>query len=546
MKLLTSSSVSVVVTLATLVSASSHAQRAQQAPGAGLIYQQSQQQTLTPLEPSVELKLQGAPLVSEAQGGVKVSLQSISLKGNTVFNNEKLLEQCGDIQGQEYDLAGLQELANRISLFYRAHGYPFARALLPAQDLGGGELVIQVLEGMYGQVQARGEPAIAVAAQPYLARLASGDTIGSDSLERSMLILGDLPGVGVVPVMRPGAKVGTGNLEVKVHGADRVSGRLSTDNQGSRFSGAYRGRADVVANRLLMVGDELSVSALYSSEDTWLGGLNYSVPLAANGLRGFIGYSYTDYTLGKGFEGYTGTAKVSSLGISYPWLRSQMSNIRLQATYQYKDLDDDADFANYNRATQSHSLPVAVLFDHRDNWGGGGVSWGSLTLTPGQLDSDQTAADSVNYDFFKADLELARMQTLSPSLTFYGRVSGQWSDRKYLDSSESFYLGGPDGVRAFPVGEGSDSRGVLAQLELRYIMDNGLSPYLLVDGGHTPNGGIDDGDGRSVSGAGFGVRYNIDGWSVDLVSAWKLDGGDAQSDSKQKDPRFWFNIGYNF
>lgn len=543
MKLLTPSSLSVAVALAALASASTHAQ---DAPGAGLIYQQNQQQTLAPLEPSVDLKLQGAPLLPGAQGGVKVSLQTINLKGNSIFSNDELLEQLGDIQGQEYDLAGLQELANRISRFYRAQGYPFARALLPAQELADGELVIQVLEGLYGQVSASGEAALAAAVQPYLAGLASGKPIESDSLERSMLILGDLPGIAVIPVMRPGTAVGTGDLDVLVRETDRISGRLSADNHGSRFSGAYRGRADVSVRRLVMVGDELSVSALYSSEETWLGGLTYSAPLAANGLRGFVGYSHTDYSLGKGFEGYTGTASVGSLGISYPWLRSQMSNIRLQATYQYKDLDDDVDFANYNKATQSHSLPVALLFDHRDNWGGGGVSWGSLALTPGRLEVDQTASGTVDYDFFKANLDLARMQALAPNLTLYGRVSGQWSDREYLDGSESFYLGGPNGVRAFPVGEGSDSSGLLGQLELRYTLDNGLSPYLLVDGGRTSSGGIDDGDDRSVSGAGFGVRYNIGGWSADLVSAWTLDGGEAQSDSRQKDPRFWLNIGYRF
>src|SRR5690606_10543189 len=101
-----------------------------------------------------------------------------------------------------------------------------------------------------------------------------------------------------------------------------------------------------------------------------------------------------------------------------------------------------------------------------------------------------------------------------------------------------------NGVRAFPVGEGSDSRGWLAQLELRYNLGYGLSPYLLLDGGRTINGGIDDGDDRNVSGAGFGMRINHGRWNADLVSAWTLEGGDAQSDGRQRDPRFWFNISY--
>jgi len=35
----------------------------------------------------------------------------------------------------------------------------------------------------------------------------------------------------------------------------------------------------------------------------------------------------------------------------------------------------------------------------------------------------------------------------------YGRVSAQWAS-KNLDSSQKFGLGGPNGVRAYPSGEG--------------------------------------------------------------------------------------------
>jgi hemolysin activation/secretion protein len=37
---------------------------------------------------------------------------------------------------------------------------------------------------------------------------------------------------------------------------------------------------------------------------------------------------------------------------------------------------------------------------------------------------------------------------------------------KNLDSSQQFYLGGPTGVRAYPVGQGAGSQGAIMQLEL--------------------------------------------------------------------------------
>lgn len=519
----------------------------QEAPGAGRIYQETQKDELSPKQPSVDIRIQGQPLTERDAGGSEVEISQIRFTDTTAFSPEQLLAVLGeDVFEKTYDLAGLQSLANRISEFYRGHGYPFARAILPPQTLDNGILKITVIEGRYGKVSTSGEPELADTVEKFVQPLAPGEVIESSELERTLLIAGDLPGLKVVPVMRPGQEYGTGNLDIQVKPGNRFSGRLGVDNHGSRFSGEYRTRADLQANRLLTVGDELSIAALYSSEDTWLGQLSYSLPLGYSGLRGRIGYDHTDYTLGKGFEGYTGTAEVLSAGVSYPLVRSQQSNLNLSATYQHKDLDDNADFIGYNKATESRSLPLALQFDHRDSLFGGGISYGAATVTPGKLEIDQTASASSDYSFTKVNLDIARLQMLTTDLTLFGRFSGQWSDQRNLDGSESFYLGGPNGVRAFPVGEGSDSRGWLAQLELRYNLGHGLTPYLLFDGGSTSNGGIDEGEDRNISGAGLGLRINHGDWNADVVSAWKLDGGDAQSDGRQRDPRFWFSVGYQF
>ncbi|MDR5886714.1 ShlB/FhaC/HecB family hemolysin secretion/activation protein [Vreelandella janggokensis] len=520
---------------------------AQERPGAGQIYQESQRETLSPTEPSVDIRIQGQPLTERDAGGVEVDVTQIAFTGNTALSSEALVAALDDeVFATRYDLAGLQSLANQISEFYRAKGYPFARAILPPQTLENGVLQMTVIEGRYGRVSASGEPVLTDTVERFLHPLEPGEIIESAELERTLLIAGDLPGVNVLPVMRPGEAYGTGNLETQVEADNRVSGRLGADNHGSRFSGAYRARADLQTNRLLTVGDELSIAALYSSEDTWLGQLSYALPLGYSGLRGMIGYDHTDYTLGKGFEGYTGTAEVLSAGLSYPLIRRQQSNLSLAATYQHKDLDDNVEFVGYTKATESHSLPLTLQFDHRDTLFGGGITYGAATLTPGTLDIDQTAFTGNDYGFTKLNLDVARLQVLTTNLTLFGRFSGQWSDQRSLDGSESFYLGGPNGVRAFPVGEGSESRGWLAQLELRYNLGDGLSPYLLLDGGHTPNGGIDDGEDRNIAGTGLGLRLSHGNWDADLASAWKLDGGDAQSDGRQKDPRVWFNLSYRF
>jgi hemolysin activation/secretion protein len=56
---------------------------------------------------------------------------------------------------------------------------------------------------------------------------------------------------------------------------------------------------------------------------------------------------------------------------------------------------------------------------------------------------------------------------LPGGFTLYASFSGQRAS-KNLDSSEEFFLGGPNGVRAYPQGEGAGDEGWLSRLELRH------------------------------------------------------------------------------
>lgn len=64
-----------------------------------------------------------------------MNLSAVKFSGNTVYTEAELLAVLGDIKGKAYDLAGLQDLARKITAHYRQSGYPYARAIVPAQRL---------------------------------------------------------------------------------------------------------------------------------------------------------------------------------------------------------------------------------------------------------------------------------------------------------------------------------------------------------------------------------------------------------------------------
>ena len=275
---------------------------AQIAPDAGQILQQLQPSAAPPRESQPLLIEPPASSGVVLPGGATVVLQSVSIVGNTAMPDATLRAVLGEVVGQSFDLAGLRGLSDRISTHYRAHGYPFARSVLPPQDLQDGQLRIEVIEGRYGQVQALSDDlALAAKAQPFLQSLAPGALIEAAQLERASLILDDLPGIKTSFVMRPGADVGAGDLDVNIRREKRFAGDVGLDNQGNRFTGEVRAHANLQINSPFLLGDQISIRTLASNESLQLGALDYSGPIGGSGLRATLGYAYTSYVLGKEF-----------------------------------------------------------------------------------------------------------------------------------------------------------------------------------------------------------------------------------------------------
>ena len=531
----------------------SPAAQAQVPPDAGQTLQQLQPPIAAPRESQplmIQAPLDSAPI---APGGAAVILNTVKLSGNSVFSEETLRAALGDVTGKTFDLPGLRGLAQRITDVYQAGGYPFARAILPPQDLANGDLRIEVIEGRYGVVQAQGDDSgLARQATAFLDGLLPGSVIASAPLERAALLLDDLPGIQTSATMRPGTQAGTGDLIVEVARDQRVRGDIGLDNAGSRYTGKNRVRANVDINSPFLLGDQLTVRALLSEEKLWLGSLGYSLPLGTSGLRGNVGYSHTSYELAKEFASLhaNGTAKVASAGLSYPILRSQKANLTLIATYQSKDLHDNRDSTRTYESKSSQSMPLALQFDYRDAFDG--ITYGSASWTPGKLklDAGLTAVDDYrsNGRFHKVNLDVVRLQSLPAGFNLMAHLSWQQAN-KNLDSSEKLSLGGASGVRAYPSGEATGDEGGLAQLELRY--DAGAyTPYAFMDAGRiTVNAKpLVAGDNRrSLSGGGLGLRYQRQAWSADVALAWRTLGGRSLSETNSDPkPRVWLNVEYRF
>ena len=114
-----------------------------------------------------------------------------------------------------------------------------------------------------------------------------------------------------------------------------------------------------------------------------------------------------------------------------------------------------------------------------------------------------------------------------------------------LDSSEEIYLGGANGVRAYPQGEASGDNGVLGSLELSYRTDVPnlvLSTYFDMGRVQYANDGKDGSE--TLKGWGVGVTYSRPGdYFVRLDWARRIGLAENASDDAKAKNRLWFMVG---
>jgi hemolysin activation/secretion protein len=517
------------------------------APDAGRLLQE---QRSAPDRPVQRESLKIEPYKPEAvePGVAKVKLEKITFYGNTAFNEAKLMAAAGKVVGNEYDLAGLQKIADRIAEYYRRHGYLFVRVVLPPQTIGTGRVKMEIIEGRYGELRTSGEAKVAAAAQKWLLPLGEGNVIRQEELERSTLLLSDLPGVLTQPVMRPGLRVGTGDLDVAVKSQDKYNFNVGVDNHGSRFTGYYRARGNLAINSPTMLGDQLLIGVVRSDSDLTLGNTNYSRPLGTNGLRGQVGLAYTSYTLGKEFSGRSGTALVASTGLTYQLVRSNLANLTVGTNLVRKSLSDGQGVDLTKKYTSS--IPISLQFDIRDQLMGPAITFGSVAYTFGSLtDPLSRSATSTNKEglYKKFNVDVIRQQQLPRDVLISIRGSAQFTNQN-LDSSEDFMLGGPTGIRAYPTGEAAGDRGWLTQLELQRRYGD-YTPYMFYDYGKIDTNALLVNGSRlskQRAGAGLGLRYNSGNLFADAVVARRTGRELAESDTTNPSVQAWVTITYRY
>jgi len=404
-------------------------------------------------------------------------VKRIRIKGNVAIATTTLHALVREAEGKSLTLSQLYDLAALITDYYHHQGYPLARAIIPAQTIQEGEVEIEVIEAHYGKIEIKNRSRVKDSLlQATLLPLQSGQAIEQRSMDRSLLLLSDIPGVVTNATLKPGEVAGTSDLLVQAAPGPAVAGNVTLDNYGNRYTGSALVSGEVDLYDPLHHGDLLNANVMSAGHDMDYGRVLYDGLLNGAGTHLGASYSALHYILGQSLaslDGY-GTARVASLYAKQPLARSIDFDLYGQLQFDRKDLRDDIGASGIRTDRHLNNWSASLSGDKRDTLLSGGLNTWSLGVTSGYVGFDDEAAERADAEtakiqgrFWQGNVVFARLQRLTAKDALYLTLSGQWANTN-LDPSQKMIAGGPYTVRAYEMSAVTGDSGVQASAEWRH------------------------------------------------------------------------------
>ncbi len=499
--------------------------------------------------------------------GSSFQLQRIEFDGNESLPDSKLQSMAESLVGREVTLSEVEGLLQAISKAYQEDGY-LARVYLPEQKIENGVVRVAIVEARLGEVRYGGSQSLTRAKPETLVSYlkvgqTGGEKVKLGALNRAGILLNERPGISSQILLTAGDRVGFTDVVVVANELEPFAGSVSIDNHGSRTTGDLRVLA-VGQSQNYFGMSELFQGIVLLSEGNEYGALNARMPVGSRGLTLGLGASVLEYDLIGDFEPLeaNGEAFTMDLNARYPLIRSSERRVDVRARIGKRD------YTNRQLGTVVSDKVINVLnlsasARLADAWFGGGQVYFSGDLVVGDLDlsgnpiyeSLDALSSRTEGSYRKVDLNIGRIQRVSERSLLQLDVDAQWAS-KNLDSSESLVLGGPNGVRAYPVLEGSGDSGWIASLDYKYRIRDGVTVSGFYDHGKVTKKSTLQQSQRSYSLHGVGMSLN---WkasrSIDLSAIIAHRFGDnpfsnritgLDSDGSKHSWRFWIQASKSF
>ena len=411
-------------------------------------------------------------------------LNSITFKGYTAFTEEELMNLICDKVGTRVNVGDLVGITNMVTEFYQKHGYISSVAYLAPQRVQDGNIVINIMEGRYGNVTVTGNKwnRTSYLNNQFLRDkyIEPGALLNVNDIRESLKEMnasGYMTGAISLEDNEESAELT--DLELTVKDRFPIDLDLRWDDMGTTQTGLNRGIIFAGFYNLTGFGDSLYSTTTLARHSIGQG-VMYSLPLTATKeTRLNVGYSYSGANVGEGpFKEFDIDSKSHNLFFSLSRRLIKTDNYKL-----YGDIGFDLrntyttwlhgiDLYNYRSRNIKINLSN-IKDDFYGKWFANigtsiGLNWFGATnhLDYGMAGAtNKYAIPSNRGTSFRADI--ARIQVLPFRSTGILQARGQWATRALLPS-EKMSFGGMSSVRGYEESFFVKDYGATASAELRF------------------------------------------------------------------------------
>ena len=526
----------------------------QAGPDAGALQQQLQREADRDRPKTAPEELIKKPdRAARPQSGAKaIDVKGFKVSGITLISQAQAQEALKPFIGRQLTLDQIKEAGEAVTNLYGQIGR-MAQAVIPPQDVVGGVIEIKIIEGKVGDViieldKASPSRLKSEVIQKFITSSnAPGVFMDLKGLERSLAILNETPGNEVNAELGQSEKEGATNILVNAKDTGLFAGRVDLSNYGSANTGPAQAIASLSLNNLSGIGDQATLDVI-GSQGSVFGQFRYGLPVGYDGWRVSAGASALDY---KSLSSYSpvisqGTAQTYGIYSNYALERTARSNKNITVNFEnknYNNLTSGTQTSNYQINNLSAGINGANFLDQTYvNWGAT-ATLGSLSINNTNQANNDTQGAATKGTFGKIGFNGSVTQPLPVKQTnLIASIYGQLAN-KNLNSAEQLYLGGPYGVRAYPVAQGGGSQGAVASLELNHTLIQGLQVGAFFDAGiiqqyittyNNWQGQTNANNTYSLYATGLSAKYQYEKIQLSGALAWRVGNNPLYTQSGQQ------------
>ena len=485
-------------------------------------------------------------------GDKTIEVSSFKVVGITLITQEQAQEALKPFTNRQLTLDQIKEAGDALTNLYAQMGR-MAQAVIPPQDVVNGVITIKIIEGKVGNViiELNKESPSRLKSEVIQKFITNsnepGNLIDLKGLERSLAILNETPGNEVSGELAEGDKEETTNILVNAKDTGLFAGRVDLSNYGAANTGPAQATASLSLNNPSGNGDQATLDVI-GSQGSVYGQLRYGLPVGYDGWRVSAGVSALDY---KSLSSYSttisqGTAQTYGIYSIYALERTARSTKNVIINFENKNYNNQTngiESSNYQLNDLSLGINGTNFIGQAYASWGATATLGSLSINNSNQANNDAQGAATKGTFAKLGFNGSITQPLPIDETnLVASIYGQLAN-KNLNSAEQIYMGGPYGVRAYPVAQGGGAQGAIASVEINHNLIEDLQVGVFFDAGlvqqyvstyNNWQGQTNANNTYSLYATGLSAKYQYEKVQLSGSLAWRVGNNPLYTQSGQQ------------